>query len=63
MSTQSDSGGPSSHGQYDRHLSFIETLRRIERRIHRRICRHNWRPSRSQFGYMICNHCGKLSAD
>jgi len=38
-------------------------LRRIERRIQRRFCRHVWRPSRSRFGYVVCERCGKMSAD
>jgi hypothetical protein len=42
---------------------IAETLRRLERRLRRRLCRHSWRPSKSKFGYMVCVRCGKMSAD
>jgi len=46
-----------------RESPFVELLRRFERRVRRRLCRHSWRQSKSKFGYMVCDHCGKMTAD
>jgi hypothetical protein len=54
----------STQTELDSHASPIaEMLRRLERRIHRRLCRHSWRLGRSTFGHMVCIHCGKMSVD
>ena len=29
--------------------------------IRRFICRHNWRPSRTNYGHSICKHCGAVA--
>jgi len=44
-------------------MGFLEWISHLRGRIHRRFCRHKWRPSNSEPGMMVCTLCGKRVAE